>query len=254
MYSFSTSFWTVAAQFLGRHALFLADQLVEQQQDRGGRVDRHRGGDAVERDLVEADPHVLDRVDRHPGPPHLAEAERVVGVATQLGRQVEGHREAGRAVLDQVAVALVGVLRRGEARVLAHRPEPVAVHPLVDAAGEGRRAGLTEPLLEAGCDVALVIESVDLDAGIGEDALVIGADQRRDRAVRFLGGVVGGGRHALERILRTATGGRQPGDPQPGRRRKRGDSGRKAAEEKVANDHIKSGEALGSFNFTAIGE
>jgi hypothetical protein len=30
--------------------------------------------------------------------------------------------------------------------------------------------------------------------------------------------------------------------------------GAKAAEAKVANDHIKSGEALGSFNFTAIGE
>ena len=29
---------------------------------------------------------------------------------------------------------------------------------------------------------------------------------------------------------------------------------RQAAEEKAANDHIKSGEALGSFNFTAIGE
>ena len=97
-------------------ALLLADELVEQQQDRRRRVDRHRGRDLVERDLVEADPHVLDRVDRDPGPADLAVAERVVGVAAELGRQVEGHREAGRAVLDQVAVALVGVLGRWRSR------------------------------------------------------------------------------------------------------------------------------------------
>ncbi len=172
-----------AAQLLGGDALLLADQLVEQQQDRRRRVDRHRGRDAVERDLLEADPHVLDRVDRHPGAADLAAAERVVGIAAELGRQVEGHREAGRAVLDQVAVALVGVLGRGEAGVLAHRPEPVAVHPLVDAAREGRRARLSEALLEPWGDVVLVIETLDLDAGIGEDALVVGADEGRDRAV-----------------------------------------------------------------------
>ena len=139
-----------AAQLLRRHALLLADQLVEQQQDRRRRVDRHRGRDLVERDLVEADPHVLDRVDRDPGAPDLAVAERVVGVAAELGRQVEGHREPGRAVLEQVAVAPVGVLGAGEAGVLAHRPEPVAVHALVDAAGERVGARLAEPLVEPG--------------------------------------------------------------------------------------------------------
>jgi len=192
-----------AAQFLGRHPLFLADQLVEQQQDRGGRIDRHRGGNAVERDLVEADPHVLDRVDRHPGPPHLAEAERVIGVAAELGRQVEGHREPGRAVLDQVAVALVGVLGGGEARVLAHRPEPIPVHPLMDAAGEGRRAGLAEALREVGSDVALLIKWLDFDPGIGEHPLVVGADQgaivRWDPLAEELSGVVAMFRKDIER-------------------------------------------------------
>ena len=70
------------------------------------------------------------------GAADLAVAERVVGVASELGRQVEGHRETGRAVLDQVAVALVRVLGAREAGVLAHRPEPVAVHAVVDAARE----------------------------------------------------------------------------------------------------------------------
>ena len=177
-----------AAQLLGGDALFLADQLVEQQQDRRRGVDRHRGRDAVERDLVEADPHVLDRVDRDAGAADLALAERVVGVAAELGRQVEGHREPGRAVLDQVAVALVGVLGGGEAGVLAHRPEPVAVHPVVDTAGERRFARLAEALLEPGGDIALVVDAIDLDAGVGEDALVVGPDERGDRAVGLFSG------------------------------------------------------------------
>ena len=173
-----------AAQLLRRHALLLADQLVEQQQDRRRGVDRHRGRDPVERDLVEADPHVLDRVDRDPGAPDLAVAERVVGVAAELGRQVEGHREPGRAVLDQVAVALVGVLGAGEAGVLAHRPEPVAVHALVDPARERVGARLAEPLARGPGATSLgVVEPLDLDPGVGEHALVVGPDDRGDVAM-----------------------------------------------------------------------
>ena len=52
-----------------------------------------------------------------------AKTARVVGVQPQLRRQVEGHRQARATVLQQVAVALVGLLRRRVARVLAHRPQ-----------------------------------------------------------------------------------------------------------------------------------
>ena len=107
MYSLSTSFCRAAA--LGRHALLLADQLVEQQQRRGGRVDRHRGRHVGQRDLVEHAAHVVDRVDGHAGAADLAHAERVVRVAAELVGQVERHRQPGRAVLDQVAEALVGL-------------------------------------------------------------------------------------------------------------------------------------------------
>ena len=173
-----------AAQLLRLDALLLADQLVEQQQHRRGRVDRHRGRDLVERDAVEHPPHVVDRVDRHAGAAHLAGAERVVGVAAELGGQVERHREAGRAVVDQVVEALVGLLGRRVARVLAHRPLAVAVHALVDPAREGVLARLAEPLLELGRQVLLGVERLDLDARVGEAARVVGADDRRD--ARFL--------------------------------------------------------------------
>ena len=182
MYSLRMSFWTVPVSLLARHALLLGDQLVEQQQHAGGRVDGHRGRDLVERDAVEGHPHVLERVDRHAGAPDLAEAARVVGVQAELGRQVEGHAQAGRPVLEQVLVPLVGLAGRGVARVLAHRPAALAVHLAVDAAGEGELARLAE--VEVLGQVLLRVERLDLDPGVGEAARVVRADDRRDGEVR----------------------------------------------------------------------
>ena len=148
MYSLRMSFWTVPRSLLRRDALLLADELVEQQQHRRGRVDRHRRRDLVERDAVEGRPHVVERVDRHAGAADLAQAARVVGVQAELRRQVEGHREPGRAVGEQVLVALVGLLRRGVAGVLAHRPQPLAVHLGCTPRVNGYSPGSPEPLVE----------------------------------------------------------------------------------------------------------
>ncbi len=211
MYSLRTSFWTVPRSCSRRDALLLADQLVEQQQDGRRRVDRHRRRDLVERDPIEADAHVLDRVDRDAGAADLAVAERIVGVAAELRGQVEGHREAGRAVLDQVAVALVRVLGAREPGVLAHRPEAVAVHAVVDAAGERERSGLAEPLLEPGPDVLGLVERVDLDPGVGEPPLVVGADDRRDEAV------LGGSRGRRSRARKDSWGGCRGAEAAPPR-------------------------------------
>ena len=54
-------------------ALLLADAGVEREQDRGGRVDRHRRRDLAERDPVEERLHVRERVDRDSLAPDLAE-------------------------------------------------------------------------------------------------------------------------------------------------------------------------------------
>ncbi len=169
-----------AAQRLGGHVLLLADELVEQQQRGRRRIDRHRGRDLVERDAVEHPPHVVDRVDRDAGAADLAHAERVVRVAAELGRQVERHRETGRAVLDQVVEALVRLLGARVARVLAHRPLAAAVHVRVDAARERVGARLAEAFLEARSDVLRVVLVLDLDARVGEAARVVRPDDRRD--------------------------------------------------------------------------
>ena len=129
-----------AAQLGRRHALLLGDELVEKKEKRRGRVDRHRRRHAVERDRVEQDLHVGERVDRDAGAADLAERARVVGVVAELRRQVERDRQPRLPVVEEVAVAGVRLLGRREARVLADRPRPAAVHVAVRAAGERRLA------------------------------------------------------------------------------------------------------------------
>ena len=71
------------------------------------------------------------------GAPHLPTSPslmRVVGVVAHQRRQVEGHRKSGLALLQQVVVAAIGLLRRGEAGELPHGPELAAIHVAVDAA------------------------------------------------------------------------------------------------------------------------
>ena len=116
MYSLRMSFWIVPVSAAAGDALLLADELVEQQQQRGGGVDGHRRRDLVERDAVEEHAHVVDRVDRDADLADLAVRDRIVGVVTHLGRQVEGDRQPGRAVRDQLVVAPVRLARGAEAR------------------------------------------------------------------------------------------------------------------------------------------
>ncbi len=126
-YSLRMSFWIVPAQLRPVDALLLADRDVEREEDRGGAVDGEAGADLVERDAVEEDLGVGERVERDADPPDLLLDVGVVGVVPALRRQVERDREPGAALREEVAVALVRLLGRAEARVLADRPRPAAV-------------------------------------------------------------------------------------------------------------------------------
>src|SRR5207249_7121870 len=66
---------------------------------------------------------------------------------------------------EEVVETLVRVLRGSEARELAHRPDPCAVHLGMEAAGEGKLPGLPQPFLEAGFDVFRRIERLNRDPG-----------------------------------------------------------------------------------------
>src|SRR5207245_3970302 len=102
--------------------------LVEQEQERSRRVDRHRRRDLIERDPGEEELHVGERVDRDAGPSHLADGARVVRVIAELRRQVEGDAQAGLTALEQIAEALVRLLGGPETGVLADSKLPAPVH------------------------------------------------------------------------------------------------------------------------------
>ena len=162
MYSLSTSFCVSSRELVARDALLLADELVEQQQHRRRRVDRHRRRDLIERDRVEGRAHVVDRVDGHPGAADLAQAARVVGVQAELRGQVEGHRQAGRSVREQVAVALVGLLGRRVARATgASSTAACGIHLAMHAARVGKGARLAQAQILR--EVLLGVERLDLD-------------------------------------------------------------------------------------------
>ena len=148
-------------QRLPAHAPLLGQGEVHRQEDGGRGVDRHRDADLVERDAVEQDGHVLERVDGHADLADLARGQGVVGIEAELGRQVEGDAQAGLALVEEIAIAGVGFPGGAEAGVLAHGPEPAAVHRRVDAAGEGetRPAG---PRSAAGSKSAEVLGGVEI--------------------------------------------------------------------------------------------
>jgi hypothetical protein len=144
--------------------VLLGDELVEKEQQRGRRVDRHRGRDLAERDPIEEQLHVGDRVDRHPGAADLPHRSLVIRVVPELGRQVERNGDPVLAAGEQVPEARVRLFRRGEAGVLADRPRTAAVHVGVRAACERELARRLE--LEPG-DVRVGINRLDLDSRVG---------------------------------------------------------------------------------------
>ena len=128
-YSLSTSFWAVPGSVAAGTPCLPARDDVHRDQHGRRRVDRHRGRDRGRagcrrtRVSMSASESIAT-----PDPPDLARGPRVVGVEAHLRRQVEGRREAGLALGEQEPEALVGLLGRAEAGVLADRPRPAAVH------------------------------------------------------------------------------------------------------------------------------
>jgi hypothetical protein len=116
------------AELRGLDALLLRDELVEQEQQRGRRVDRHRRRDLAERDASKRSSMSAIESIATPVRPDLSLRARVVGVVPELRRQVERDAQPGLPALEQVAEALVRLLGRAEAGVLPNRPRPAAVH------------------------------------------------------------------------------------------------------------------------------
>src|SRR5579859_330408 len=66
----------------------------------------------------------------------------MIRVQSDLRRQIEGHRQPGGSVREQILVALVRLLGIAHAGVLTHGPQAAAVHGGLHAAGIGELSGI----------------------------------------------------------------------------------------------------------------
>ena len=172
MYSLRMSFWRVPLSCDRSTPCFLPTAMVEGQEDGRRGVDGHRGADLVEGNALEEHLHVGKAGYGDTGAPDLARSEGVVGVVAGLRREVEGDAEAGLSVFEEVAVAGIGLLRRGEAGVLAHSPHSPAVHVGLNAAGVGVLAGVSEGVrVVEVTEIFGGVDGIDLDAGVGLEAV-----------------------------------------------------------------------------------
>ena len=115
---------------------------IQRQQNRRRRIDGHRCRNFGQVDAVEQPLHVFDGIDRHADLAHFARGERMIGIHANLRRQIERHRKPGRAIRQQIFVAFVRLLGIAHARILAHGPQPAAVHGGLHAARKGIFAGI----------------------------------------------------------------------------------------------------------------
>src|SRR5688572_3871443 len=126
------------------HALLLGRGNVEAVQNHGRPVDRHRGGDLVERNAVEQQLHVSQAGDRYATLPYLSLGSRVVRVIAHERREIEGDRKSRLPVREEKLVTLVRVACASEAGELTHRPQLAAIPGGMNSPCVGIDAGRAE--------------------------------------------------------------------------------------------------------------
>ena len=156
-----------SAQLVLRDALLLGRDHVACQHRQHRAVHRHRHAHLVQRDLVEQDLHVLDRIDRDTGLADVACHARMVAVVAAMGREVEGHANALAARGKRLAIESVRFFRRREARVLADGPRTHRVHGGLRAAQVGLEARQRVGVFQA-LQIGRGVERLDGDAVRGD--------------------------------------------------------------------------------------
>ena len=96
---------------------------------------------------IEKNIHVFDGIDGHAALADFAQRKRVVGIHADLRRQVKRYGKAGLALVQEIAITLVGFRGAGETCVLAHGPEAAAVHGGINTASVGKLAGIADGFL-----------------------------------------------------------------------------------------------------------
>ena len=115
-------------QLLLVDALLFGGDDVERQHRQYRAVHGHRHRHLVERNLVEQDLHVRQRIDRHAGLADIAGHARMIAVIPAMRGQIERDRQALLPGRQIAAIEGVGFFRRREARILADRPGAPGIH------------------------------------------------------------------------------------------------------------------------------
>src|SRR5438445_7422333 len=120
-------------QLVLRDPLFHSNGDVERKQNGCGSVDCHAGAYFSKVDSLEETSHVMDAADRNSYPANFPCRPRMVRIEAELCWKVKRCAEPGLAVRYQILETPIGFLSRTKPRVLAHCPQPVPIHSIVDA-------------------------------------------------------------------------------------------------------------------------
>ena len=126
-----------AAQLIDRHTLLLAHRNHHRQQDRRRRVDRHADTHFVQRQAIEQNLHIAQTADADANLAHFTLGKIVIGVITNLRRQIKGDGKPRLPLGQQIMIALVALRARAKPGILAHGPQAPAIHVGLDAARKG---------------------------------------------------------------------------------------------------------------------
>ena len=152
-----------SAEFVLAHALLFRRHHITGQHRQHGAVHGHGHADLVQRDLVEQDFHVLDRIDGHAGLADVTRHARMVAVIAPVGGQVERHADTLTTGGQRLAVEGIRFLGRGKAGILANRPRPHRVHRGLGAAQIGLKTGQRVGIGQIG-GIGCGVQRLDRDA------------------------------------------------------------------------------------------
>ena len=130
-----------SGQLLQGSPLFQSGNNIESQDRKHGTVHGHRYGHLIQRDLIEQDLHVQDRVDSHTGFTDIPDHTRVVGVVSTVSSQVECHRQTFLSGSQIAAIESIRFFSGRESGILTDRPGTQRVHGRIRSTEIRRNSG-----------------------------------------------------------------------------------------------------------------
>ena len=115
-------------QLVSWYTLLLCNSDVHSQQNGCRCVDSHGSGNLAQVNLVEENFHISKGVNSNTNLAYLALRNSIIGIITNLSRQVESTRQTSSTGLNQIAITLVGLCSSGETCIHTHSPETTAIH------------------------------------------------------------------------------------------------------------------------------